>query len=195
MAEVKRGPGRPKKGRPPREDFYAGKVMGDLTIIQAVRTPPRAPGGQRYLLRCVCGTRITKPRFYLVRKPNPLTHCGCKTVKADDPYTKRSWYMMHVRCYSPKHIAYKDYGGRGIEVCWDWHKDNPQGWENFKRDMGSRPQGMSLDRIDPDGHYEKLHRVTGELQCRWATPTEQNNNQRRHKKAAPEEEEVADVHE
>jgi hypothetical protein len=101
-----------------------------------------------------------------------LRHCGCKAVKADMPYTKRSWYAMHLRCYYTKHVAFHHYGGRGIEVCWRWHRDNPEGWENFKQDMGERPHGMSLDRYpNLDGNYEPGN-------CRWATSSEQRMNQR-----------------
>jgi hypothetical protein len=166
MGKSKGSPGRPVIKIP------AGTKFGDLTIVQAVHTPPGSPGGQRYRIRCVCGNRETVPRFYLMRK-KPKTHCGCKAVKADAPYTKRSWYAMHLRCYYKKHVCYKDYGGRGIVVDWRWHRDNPDGWENFKKDMGERPQGKTLDRKDPNGNYHKDN-------CRWATPTEQNNNQRHH---------------
>lgn len=158
----------------PTLDFPAGHKFGDLTVIQKVRTPPRASGGQRYRLQCVCGQRITKPRFYMVRRQNPLTHCGCKDIQADEPYTKRSYYAMHSRCYYTKHVSYAQYGGRGITVCWRWHKDNPQGWENFKKDMGRRPQGLTLDRKDPNGNYEPGN-------CKWSTPTEQTLNQRHRK--------------
>jgi hypothetical protein len=157
---------------PPTKDFPAGTQFGDLTVIQKVRTAPNSPGGQRYRLQCICGQRITKPRFYLVRKQNPLKHCGCQAIKADDPYTKSSYYAMHSRCYYAKHVSYKEYGGRGIKVCWRWHKDNPEGWANFKADMGSRPKGKSLDRFpDVNGNYEPGN-------CRWATASQQTLNQR-----------------
>jgi len=165
------GDGKPTRGRPSKNDLVAGTKLGDLTIIQKVRTPPGAPGGQRYRLECVCGKRITKPRFYIVGRAQPLRHCGCKTPKADDPYTKRSWYAMHSRCYYKKHRHYSNYGGRGITVCWRWHKDNPEGWENFKADMGTRPFGLSIERKDNNGSYTPDN-------CCWATAKEQRANQR-----------------
>lgn len=158
----------------PSKDFPAGTKFGDLTVIQKVRTPPNANGGQRYRLQCVCGSRITKPRFYLVRQQNPLTHCGCKTFRADPRvvYTRNSWYAMHSRCEYRGHVSYNHYGGRGIKVCWRWHKDNPDGFNNFLEDMGLRPKGKSLDRYpNVDGDYEPGN-------CRWATATEQTLNQR-----------------
>ncbi len=78
----------------------------------------------------------------------------------------RSWRSMKGRCLNESDPAYKNYGGRGIQVCERWLD-----FESFYEDMGSRPEGTTLDRVDVNGNYEPSN-------CRWATPIEQSKHKR-----------------
>ena len=82
------------------------------------------------------------------------------------PYRIRA--NMITRCYSPKHLYYKNYGGRGITVCERWRKSFVNFWEDMKE--GYRDD-LQIDRIDNDKGYYKEN-------CRWVTPKVQSNNRK-----------------
>lgn len=83
--------------------------------------------------------------------------------------TYQAWRNMRQRCLNPNHPHWASYGGRGIAVCDRWSS-----FERFLADMGARPEGLTLDRIDNDGNYEPGN-------CRWATKAAQQQNTRRTK--------------
>lgn len=100
-----------------------------------------------------CGARVNST------KHGHTTHSGLSRT-----YT--TWSQMRQRCLNPRATKWPDYGGRGITVSDQWAD-----FAVFLADMGERPDGMTLDRIDNDGNYERGN-------CRWATPSQQQFNRR-----------------
>ena len=85
--------------------------------------------------------------------------------------TRQCWSDMKQRCYNEKTNQFKNYGARGIRVCDRWVSS----FDNFFSDMGRKPDGFSIERIDVDGDYEPRN-------CKWADRFEQAKNMRTNRK-------------
>ena len=80
-----------------------------------------------------------------------------------------TWRMMNVRCYDTRHKAYHRYVARGIGICQEWRWDNKDAFKTFLTDIGERPIGLTLDRIDNNKEYSKEN-------CKWSDKKTQQNN-------------------
>jgi hypothetical protein len=169
---------------PAPKRIYTGLKMYHWTVVSRMPNDnkTRSPNLRKRLkVKCVCGSVEVLPLYYLTRK-GPKESCGCmnRGLPMRHKMEYSVWYMMNVRCNNPKHRSYKDYGGRGIQVCPRWQKSNPHGFANFLEDMGPRRYfTLTLDRIAVNGNYEPGN-------CRWATWDEQNQNKREHLLPPPE---------
>jgi hypothetical protein len=147
-----------------------GSVFGSLVVISDLPIKNRR---HPVLCRCVCGTekifdaqnlKLGKTESCGCQRKTRLRHGEATAHRRTTEY--RIWEAMRYRCGNPRSRAYKWYGARGIKVCSRWAC-----FENFLADMGRRPAGRSLDRINNDGNYEPGN-------CRWATALEQVHNRR-----------------
>ena len=155
-----------------------GKKFGRLTVLEDT--------GERYnqklviwKCKCDCG------EYKNVSSNSLLTggtkSCGCLQKERTKESSKKkikhghkksnqitptysTWQSMKRRCLNEDNHNFKYYGGRVIMICERWMV-----FENFLADMGERPEGKTLDRINNDGHYEPSN-------CKWSTSKEQANN-------------------
>jgi hypothetical protein len=97
------------------------------------------------------------------------TYCNKHYLNDWKPQLYSVWSNMQNRCNNPNATGYDDYGGRGIKVCKRW-----ESYKQFEQDMGTRPIGTTLDRINNDGDYMPSN-------CRWATILTQSVNKRTRK--------------
>lgn len=159
-----------------------GKTINSWSVRQRVK---KTKGRTHWLCTCKCGMDAIVDSNHLIGGKSkqcktchnkqavlkrPLKHGGCK-IKNSGAYI--SWISMKTRCLNANSGHWKNYGERGINICPTWENDFLQ----FYLDMGERPKGHTLERIDNQREYSKQN-------CKWATPKEQSQNKRNNIKLA-----------
>ena len=169
--------GRPVGRSHPKFIELKGRVFGLLTVIDVIeyrRFAKRDTYEAMWECQCACGKKTVKRGFSL--RTMDVKSCGCIRPNNRNKYPReyKSWLAMRSRCQRKGDAAYAYYGGRGIKICPRWL--DGEGGKNpfnlFLEDMGARPFGHSLDRINHNGDYEPGN-------CRWATAKQQIGNRRK----------------
>jgi len=154
-----------------------GMKFGRLTVSKHIGRGSKKSRNHFWLCLCDCGASVSVNGSCLRR--GATKSCGCyqkdvaraagdrtKTHGKTKTTTYNVWTSMVQRCNNENAKDYPRYGAIGITVCEEWHT-----FENFLRDMGERPSGMSLDRINNNSGYSKAN-------CRWTDAKTQQRNKR-----------------
>lgn len=158
-------------GKPVKAYDITKRAFGKLKALELIGS---RSSNQLWVCRCECG------RMHICQKSNltggRTTSCGCWSKSGSRSSsglsrtpTHRTWDHMIQRCTNPNSDGYADYGGRGITVTDRWLS-----FDSFLSDMGRRPDGTTIDRIDNTKGYEPGN-------CRWATAAQQTRNTRRNR--------------
>jgi len=156
-----------------------GKKFGEWTVLSFEGMFNRV---NKFKVKCSCGNESISDFIALTRgkstkcrscarkiscsgKNNPSFRHGYSSINHPQFHMHYIWSSMKQRCNNPKTNNYHRYGGRGIKVCKEWEES----FENFLKDMGERPLGYSIDRIDNEKGYQPDN-------CKWVTKEENCNN-------------------
>lgn len=174
-------------------DDILGKKIGMLSVIDVSKIEHKQRGKYLrpyifYYCICECGKEVERERGTLLTKKTKIINCGCyqkeiaKKINFKHGYSQhkinRTYLSMKERIYNPNNSHYKDYGGRGINICERWLnfefflEDMLKSYMEHVEKFGER--NTTLDRIDVNGDYEPNN-------CRWATFLEQGKNKRNNK--------------
>ena len=162
------------------ESNYEGYVFGRLIVrldLGVINNESKTYKVRMVMAECLNCSSGVKRQILANLKSGRSKSCGClqKEIASkmlrqhgkSHTSTYRIWLSMNRRCENENHVAYKNYGGRGITVCPRWKES----FENFLEDMGERPANMQIDRINNNKGYFLEN-------CRWATVSENNFNRR-----------------
>jgi hypothetical protein len=167
----------------PRPIDITGQRFGRLTAV----APAGSSGREGVLWGCLCDCSASLNVTAKKLRSGNTKSCGClvrdttvarnktasthgHTVSRRPTATFTTWVNMIQRCTNPEHNSFKDYGGRGIEVCLRW-----QDFQNFLDDMGVKPSGTQIERNDNNQGYNTEN-------CEWVTPLANSNNRRTSRK-------------
>lgn len=158
----------------------AGDKYGRLSIVsEAEPSKPEKDGRRRrrYNVVCDCGNELDVSVTHL--RSGTTQSCGClnrervseaKTTHGMTGHPAfKVWHGMNLRCYYENNISYNNYGGRGIEVCKEWH-DDPTEFCKWA-ELNGYKKGLQIDKIDNNGNYCPSN-------CRFITPKENSRNRR-----------------